>query len=85
MNEAGTQTFQPQEKLTIAEAIYAYTQAPAFAEFRDTVQGRLEPGFFADMVVLDRDPTKATPQELLHTKVLRTIVNAQVVYEAPVH
>jgi predicted amidohydrolase YtcJ len=85
MNEAGTQTFQPQEKITLAEAIYAYTQAPAFAEFRDTVQGRLEPGFFADMVVLDRDPTKVTPQELLNTKVLRTIVNGQIVYEAPAH
>jgi predicted amidohydrolase YtcJ len=83
MNEAGTQSFQPQEKLTIAEAIYAYTQAPAFAEFRETVQGRLEPGFFADMVVLDHDPTKATPQELLHTRVLRTILYGSAVYEAP--
>ena len=81
-NEAGTQTYQPQERISINEAIYAYTQASAFAEFRETVKGRLEPGFLADMVVLDRDPTKAAPQDLLHTRVLRTIVNGETVYTA---
>ncbi len=82
-NEAGTATYQPQEKITIAEALYAYTQASAFAEFREHEKGRLEPGFLADLVVLDRDPTKASPQELLHTKVLQTIVNGETVYAAP--
>ncbi len=81
-NEAGTQTFEPQEKLTLNEALYAYTQASAFAEFRETIKGRLEPGFLADLVVLDRDITKATPQELLHTKVLRTVVGGATRYEA---
>ena len=81
-NEAGTQTFEPQEKLTLNEALYAYTQASAFAEFRETTKGRLQPGFLADLVVLDRDITKATPQELLHTKVLRTVVGGTTRYEA---
>ena len=81
-NVEGTQTFEPQEKLTIDEAIYAYTQAPAFAEFRETTKGRLEPGYVADMVVLNRDITKASPQELLHTQVLRTVLGGQTVYEA---
>jgi hypothetical protein len=82
-NEAGTQTFEPQEKLTIDQAIYAYTQAPAFAEFRETIKGRLEPGYLADLVVLDRDITKASPQDVLHTKVLRTVVGGKTVYLAP--
>jgi predicted amidohydrolase YtcJ len=82
-NEAGTQTFQPQEKISLNEAIYAYTQAPAFAEFREKEKGRLEPGYLADLIVLDRDITTATPQQLLHTKVLRTIVNGETVYTAP--
>ena len=81
-NEAGTQTFEPQEKLTIEQAIYAYTQASAFAEFREKIKGRLEPGYLADMVVLDRDITKATPQDVLHTKVLRTVVGGKTVYQA---
>jgi predicted amidohydrolase YtcJ len=83
MNEAGTQTFQPQEKITIQQAIYAYTQASAFAEFEEKSKGMLEPGFLADMVVLDRDITKASPQEILHTKVLRTVMGGETVYEAP--
>jgi predicted amidohydrolase YtcJ len=79
-NEAGTQTFQPQEKISLNEAIYAYTQAPAFAEFREKEKGRLESGYLADLIVLDRDITTATPQQLLHTKVLRTVVNGETVY-----
>ena len=82
MNEAGTQTFQPQEKLTIQQALYAYTQASAFAENEEKLKGRLEPGYLADLVVLDHDLTTATPQEVLHTKVLRTVVGGQTVYLA---
>nr|WP_306459698.1 amidohydrolase [Edaphobacter lichenicola] len=82
-NEAGTQTFQPQEKISPNEAIYAYTQASAFAEFREHQKGRLEPGYLADLIVLDRDITTATPQQLLHTKILRTIVNGETVYSSP--
>ena len=81
-NVEGTQTFEPQEKLTMDEAIYAYTQASAFAEFREKTKGRLEPGFLADMVVLDRDITKAAPQEVLHTVVLRTVVGGKTMYQA---
>jgi len=83
MNEAGTQTFEPQEKLTINQAIYAYTQASAYAQFAEHQKGILAPGYLADFVVLDRDITKATPQELLHTKVLRTVVGGVTRYTAP--
>jgi hypothetical protein len=82
-NEAGTQTFQPQEKISLNEAIYAYTQASAVGEFREHQKGRLEPGFLADLIVLDCDITTASPQQLLHTKVLHTIVNGETVYTAP--
>ena len=81
-NEAGTATFQPQEKITLNEALFAYTQGSAFAENAEKQKGRLEPGFLADLVVLDRDITKATPQELLHTRVLRTVVGGQTRYVA---
>ena len=79
-NEAGTATYQPQEKISINEALYAYTQGSAFAEFREQEKGRLEPGYLADIVVLDRDPTKTEPALLLKTKVLRTIVNGESVF-----
>ena len=79
-NEAGTQTFHPEQRITLAEALMAYTQTSAFAEFRETIKGHLEPGFLADLIVLDRDPLKASPQELLHTRVLRTVVGGRTVY-----
>lgn len=82
MNVEGTQTFEPQEKISLHEAIYAYTQASAFGEFRERVKGKLTPGYLADFVVLDRDITKVTPQALLATKVLMTVVNGDVVYES---
>jgi len=82
-NEAGTMTYQPQEKITLNEALYAYTQGSAYAEKLEETKGRLEPGYLADLVVLDRDITSVTPQELLHTQVLRTVVNGETVYTAP--
>ena len=80
-NEAGTQTFQPGERLTLEEAIYAYTQASAFAEFREHLKGRLEPGYLADFIVLDRDITKVSPHALLSTAVLRTVVGGVTRYQ----
>jgi predicted amidohydrolase YtcJ len=81
-NEAGTQSFHVEQKLTIAEAIYAYTQASAFAEFRETRKGRLETGYLADFVVLDHDLMKSSPEEMLRTRVLRTVVGGKSVYQA---
>ncbi len=79
-NESGTQTFHPEQRITLPEALFAYTQAPAFAEFRETLKGRLEPGFLADLIVLDRNLETATPRDRLATQVLQTIVNGKVVY-----
>ena len=84
MNEAGTQTYHPEEKLTIWQAIYAYTQGSAYAEFAESKKGKLASGYFADFVVLDRDITAVAPPEILKTQVLRTVVNGQTVYVAGV-
>jgi predicted amidohydrolase YtcJ len=83
-NETGTKSYQLQEKITLNEAIYAYTQASAFAENQEKLKGRLEPGFLADFVVLDHDITApaSAPQELLHTKVLRTVLNGEIIYSS---
>jgi len=84
MNEAGTQTYHPEEKLTIWQTIYAYTQGSAYAEFTESKKGKLANGYFADFVVLDRDITAVAPPEILKTQVLRTVVNGQTVYQAGV-
>lgn len=78
-NAAGTMEYQPEEKLTLAQAIYAYTQAPAYAQFAEKWKGKLLPGYVADFTVLDRDLFRVPPQEILQTHVVRTVVNGEAV------
>ncbi|MGZ4820866.1 MAG: amidohydrolase [Terriglobales bacterium] len=81
-NEAGTKEYVPEQKISIDQAIAAYTTGAAYAEFAESEKGRLAPGFLADFVVLDRDISKVAPAEILQTKVLRTVVGGKTVYEA---
>jgi predicted amidohydrolase YtcJ len=81
-NEAGTKEYYPEQKLSIHEAIAAYTTGSAFAEFAEKQKGTLTRGMLADFVVLDRDITKVAPPEILKTRVLRTVVGGKTVYEA---
>ena len=81
-NEAGTREFFPSQRISIQQAIAAYTSGSAYAEFAEKQKGRLKPGMLADFVVLDRDITKIEPPEILKTRVLRTVVAGRTVYEA---
>jgi predicted amidohydrolase YtcJ len=74
----------PDQRLTIEEAIEAYTKAPAWAAFEEDRKGTLAPGKLADVAVFDTDLVrvgKASPADLLKAKVLYTIVGGKVVYE----
>jgi len=82
MSEDGKKSYYPAQKLNIEQAIAAYTTGAAFAEFAEKQKGKLEPGMLADFVVLDQDITAALPPKILETKVLRTVVGGQTVYEA---
>ncbi len=82
MNEAGTKSYLPGQKLTIEQALAAYTTGSAYAQFAEKEKGTLAPGMLADFVVLDRDLTKVEPPEILKTRVLRTVVGGKTVYEA---
>jgi predicted amidohydrolase YtcJ len=79
-DEANTMSFHPEAVLSIGEALLAYTQGSAYAEFADTWKGVLAPGYVADFVVLDRDLPHADPAAILETRVLQTIVGGRVVY-----
>jgi len=81
-NEAGTKEYFPEQKLTIEQALAAYTTGSAYAQFAEKEKGVLAPGTLADFVVLDRDITKVDPPEILKTKVLRTVVGGKTVYQA---
>jgi predicted amidohydrolase YtcJ len=81
-SEDGKQEYYPQQKLTIEQAIAAYTAGSAFAEFAEKDKGKLVSGMLADFVVLDRDITAVVPEKILGAQVLRTVVGGKTIYEA---
>jgi Predicted metal-dependent hydrolase with the TIM-barrel fold len=80
MNEAGTQTYFPQQRITRGQALSAYTQGSAYAEFSEDRKGKLEPGYEADFIVLDRDLYTVAAPAILKTEVLETYVGGRQVY-----
>jgi hypothetical protein len=74
--------FVPQQRLSLEDAIHAYTLGAAFAGRREKTEGSLEPGKLADFIVLDRDLFKIEPSEISKTEVLLTVVGGKVVYES---
>jgi predicted amidohydrolase YtcJ len=64
------------------DAIKAYCYGGAYTTFEEHKKGSLLPGQFADMVILDTDPTKTDPDLIKDIKVTTTIVNGKVVYQA---
>lgn len=80
-DEDGKQEYYPSQKLTVQQAIAAYTTGSAFAEFAEKEKGVLAPGMFADFIVLDRDITAVAPEKVLETRVLRTVVAGKTVHE----
>jgi predicted amidohydrolase YtcJ len=71
----------PEQKITLDEAIHAYTVGSASAEFAENVKGTLSPGKLADIVVLDRDIYATSPGELDKVSVVMTMVDGRVVFE----
>ena len=75
----------PEQKLSLPEALEAFTMGSAYAEFRDTEKGSLTPGKLADIVILDSDLFALPPAKLKDAQVRTTIANGKVVYEAGSH
>jgi predicted amidohydrolase YtcJ len=71
----------PSERLTLAQALDAFTRGAAYAGFAEDKVGSLEPGKWADFIVIDHDPTKVDPQQLARTQVLETWVGGKKVWE----
>ncbi len=79
---APTAAYYPEQRLSIDEALAAYTFGSAFAEKMEHEKGTLEIGHFADFVVLDRDLRTCPAPDLLKARVLRTVVGGRTVYAA---
>jgi len=70
----------PAQKVTVEEALHAYTVEGAFASFEEDRKGTLEAGMLADMVLIDRDLTAIAPETIRDAKILKTIVGGRVVF-----
>jgi predicted amidohydrolase YtcJ len=72
----------PQQKITVEEALRAYTWGSAYAGFQEKERGTLAPGYFGDCVVLSRDILDPKERDhIAETEVLMTIVGGKLVYE----
>jgi len=72
----------PQQKLSIAEAVEAYTMGSAYAEFQEKDKGSITPGKLADMVLLSDDVFAIDPVKIREVKILTTWVGGQIVWDA---
>ena len=70
----------PEEKITLPEAIEAYTMGAAFAEFQESEKGSITLGKLADMVILSDNIFELKPEAIRNVKVKTTIVGGKVVY-----
>jgi hypothetical protein len=72
----------PEEKITVEEALRAYTVGNAYGVFAEDRRGKLVPGYLADLVLLDRDLTRIPPEEIEQAQVKATVVGGRVVFSA---
>ena len=75
--------FIPGERISLEDAIKAYTLGAAFAGHREKTEGSLEPGKLADLIVLAQDLFKIEPNQIANMEVLLTMVGGKIVYQAP--
>ena len=74
-------SFGKEQAITVEEAIRLFTENAARHEGSEDMLGRIEPGMLADLVVVDQDPYAVAANRLAQTKVLKTIINGEIVFE----
>lgn len=73
----------PDQKITVEEALRAYTAGNAYAVFAEGTRGKLVPGYLADLVLLDQDLTAIPPETIERVAVRVTVVGGKVVFSKP--
>ncbi|MBN2600614.1 MAG: amidohydrolase, partial [Candidatus Marinimicrobia bacterium] len=72
----------PEQKISIDEALTAYTISPAYASFEETIKGSITPGKLADLVIIDEDITKIDPIKIKDARIMMTIINGKIEYQS---
>ena len=73
----------PEQKITIDEALTAYTSSAAYASFEEHEKGVIAPGMLADLTVIDRDLRKIPAHDIRRARIVRTIVGGKTVFKDP--
>ncbi len=71
----------PEQKITVEEALRAYTVNAAYATFEENLKGRLRRGMLADFVILSQDIFRISPEKIRDAEITLTVVGGEVVYE----
>lgn len=71
----------PQQRISLQEALDAYTYGGAYSSFEERIKGKLQPGYLADFAVLSQNIFEVDPARIAATKVLLTVMDGRVVYE----
>ena len=71
----------PEQKITVDEAVKAYTIGSAFAEFQENIKGTITVGKLADFVILSDDIFSIDPIKIEKVKVLKTIMDGKIIYQ----
>jgi predicted amidohydrolase YtcJ len=80
LDDKNPEGWVPQEKITVEEALRAYTATNAFGVFAEATRGRLAPGYLADLVLLDRNLTSIPPGTINQAQVRATVIGGKVVF-----
>ncbi|MCL4213266.1 MAG: amidohydrolase [Gemmatimonadales bacterium] len=82
LDDANPGGWVPEQRITVEQALRAYTTGAAYSGFAEGDRGVLRSGMLADLVMIDRDLTRVPPETIRDAKVLLTMVGGTVVFEA---
>ena len=71
----------PEQKITVEDALRAYTTGAAYAEFEEQQKGKLARGMLADFVIIDKDLTRIPPETIRDARIMLTVVGGTIAYD----
>ena len=81
LDDANPGGWVPQERITVEQALRAYTATAAYAGYEELERGVLKAGMLADLVMIDRDLTRIAPEQIRDARIQLTMVGGKVVFE----
>lgn len=82
LDDQNPEGWVPEQKITVEQALTAYTINAAYASFEEKIKGSLEPGKLADFVIINQDLTKISPEKIREAKILQTFVGGKAVFQS---